>query len=126
MTEGEEQSKVELKYGMQSPVLPEIVLPDTVPQSLAWAHPVIQEWFVQRFSTPTEPQEQGWPHILAGKPTLISAPTPLVKLSHSPFSIIGRSFQVAHLLTEPQRLAKSSRRCVRERVSRLRCQVLRT
>ncbi|HTD54508.1 MAG TPA: DEAD/DEAH box helicase, partial [Silvibacterium sp.] len=43
--------------------------------SLAWAHPVVQEWFVRRFGTPTEPQEQGWPHILNGKPTLISAPT---------------------------------------------------
>ena len=28
-----------------------------------------------RFGTPTEPQEQGWPHILAGRTTLISAPT---------------------------------------------------
>src|SRR5581483_8468115 len=46
-----------------------------VPESLAWAHPVVQEWFVRKFGTPTEPQEQGWPHILAGKPTLISAPT---------------------------------------------------
>jgi ATP-dependent Lhr-like helicase len=27
------------------------------------------------FGTPTEPQEQGWPHILAGHTTLISAPT---------------------------------------------------
>src|SRR6201985_2255231 len=46
-----------------------------VPESLAWAHPVVQEWFVGRFGTPTEPQEQGWPHILAGKPKLLSAPT---------------------------------------------------
>jgi ATP-dependent Lhr-like helicase len=46
-----------------------------IPESLAWAHPVVQEWFVHKFGTPTEPQEQGWPHILAGKPTLISAPT---------------------------------------------------
>src|SRR6201993_1082612 len=46
-----------------------------VPQSLAWAHPLVQDWFVQRFGTPTEPQEQGWPHILAGRTTLISAPT---------------------------------------------------
>jgi len=45
------------------------------PSSLAWAHPLVAEWFVQRFATPTEPQEQGWPHILAGRPTLISAPT---------------------------------------------------
>ena len=42
---------------------------------LAWAHPLVQEWFTARFSTPTEPQEQGWPHILAGQTTLISAPT---------------------------------------------------
>src|ERR1700739_2344405 len=46
-----------------------------VPQSLAWAHPLVAEWFVRRFSTPTEPQELGWPHILAGRTTLISAPT---------------------------------------------------
>src|SRR5438309_6777667 len=47
-----------------------------VPQdSLIWAHPLVREWFVERFGTPTEPQEQGWPHILAGRTTLISAPT---------------------------------------------------
>jgi ATP-dependent Lhr-like helicase len=46
-----------------------------VSPSLAWAHPLVQEWFIARFSTPTEPQEQGWPHILAGHTTLISAPT---------------------------------------------------
>src|SRR5512143_4037167 len=46
-----------------------------VPASLSWAHPLVQEWFVSRFGTPTEPQEQGWPHILAGRTTLISAPT---------------------------------------------------
>src|SRR3989475_1080373 len=46
-----------------------------VSDSLAWAHPLVQEWFVRKFGTPTEPQEQGWPHILAGRTTLISAPT---------------------------------------------------
>ncbi len=50
-------------------------MPSLVPSSLAWAHPLVQEWFVERFGTPTEPQEQGWPHILAGRTTLISAPT---------------------------------------------------
>src|SRR5215467_7747710 len=50
-------------------------MPPPVPESLAWAHPLIQEWFVRKFGTPTEPQEQGWPHILAGRTTLISAPT---------------------------------------------------
>jgi ATP-dependent Lhr-like helicase len=47
----------------------------SLPSSLAWAHPIVQDWFVSRFGTPTEPQEQGWPHILAGHTTLISAPT---------------------------------------------------
>src|SRR5271155_71453 len=46
-----------------------------IPESLHWAHPVVQEWFTARFGAATEPQEQGWPHILAGKTTLISAPT---------------------------------------------------
>ena len=45
------------------------------PKELFWAHPITQEWFVNRFGTPTEPQVFGWPEILAGKPTLISAPT---------------------------------------------------
>ena len=45
------------------------------PSELAWAHPVTAEWFVTRFGTPTEPQVHGWPQILDGKPTLISAPT---------------------------------------------------
>jgi ATP-dependent helicase Lhr and Lhr-like helicase len=46
-----------------------------VSATLAWAHPVTAEWFVNKFGTPTEPQEQGWPSILAGDATLISAPT---------------------------------------------------
>ena len=46
-----------------------------IPAELSWAHPVTAEWFVTKFGTPTEPQVCGWPSILAGKPTLISAPT---------------------------------------------------
>ena len=44
-------------------------------KSLDWAHPLVREWFVAKFGTPTEPQELGWPHILARKNTLICAPT---------------------------------------------------
>ena len=54
---------------MSSPPLP------VVPASLEWAHPLVQAWFVGRFGTPTEPQEQGWPPIIEGHTTLISAPT---------------------------------------------------
>lgn len=43
--------------------------------SLKWAHPLVSQWFVDQFGSPTEPQELGWPAILAGKTTLISAPT---------------------------------------------------
>ncbi|ADW67881.1 DEAD/DEAH box helicase [Granulicella tundricola] len=43
--------------------------------ALQWAHPVVQEWFTAKFGTPTEPQIAGWPSILAGETTLISAPT---------------------------------------------------
>ena len=53
--------------------------PITAPLSsiagLEWAHPLVQEWFVEKFATPTEPQILGWPHILAGEDTLICAPT---------------------------------------------------
>src|SRR5580765_9014609 len=43
--------------------------------ALDWAHPVVREWFLERFASPTEPQELGWPHILARRTTVISAPT---------------------------------------------------
>src|SRR5271170_2217329 len=44
-------------------------------KSLEWAHPLVREWFIAKFDTPTEPQELGWPHIVARKTTLICAPT---------------------------------------------------
>jgi ATP-dependent Lhr-like helicase len=53
---------------------PNSLLKSTV-TDLAWAHPLVRAWFIARFGTPTEPQVQGWPHILAGETTLISAPT---------------------------------------------------
>ncbi len=46
-----------------------------VEPALAWAHPLIREWFTARFGTATEPQIAGWPSILRGEGTLISAPT---------------------------------------------------
>ena len=56
--------------------MPAQALPENeIAASLAWAHPVVQEWFTAKFGTATEPQEAGWPHILAGGSTLISAPT---------------------------------------------------
>ena len=43
--------------------------------ALEWAHPLVQEWFLTKFGSPTEPQIAGWPAILRGEATLISAPT---------------------------------------------------
>src|SRR5690349_376952 len=44
-------------------------------QALAWAHPLVRDWFLDRFGAPSEPQEQGWPRIIAGRDVLISSPT---------------------------------------------------
>ena len=43
--------------------------------ALSWAHPIVEEWFLAKFGSPTEPQVEGWPSIVTGNPTLISAPT---------------------------------------------------
>jgi ATP-dependent helicase Lhr and Lhr-like helicase len=61
-----------------------------LPPSLDWAHPLVRDWFVRKFGTPTEPQEQGWPHILAGHTTLISAPTGSGKTLAAFFACIDR------------------------------------
>ncbi len=44
-------------------------------EGLEWAHPLVRDWFLAKFGSPTEPQLCGWPEILSGKATLISAPT---------------------------------------------------
>jgi ATP-dependent Lhr-like helicase len=49
--------------------------PIDIPDSLQWAHPLVAEWFVRKFGSPTEPQIEGWPQIITRRPTLISAPT---------------------------------------------------
>lgn len=43
--------------------------------SLDGFHPLIADWFAQRYAAPTEPQRLGWPEIHAGRHTLIAAPT---------------------------------------------------
>ena len=52
-----------------------LVLNDIDAGALAWAHPLVRTWFLDKFGTATEPQEQGWPHILENKSVLICAPT---------------------------------------------------
>ncbi|MBA3661979.1 MAG: DEAD/DEAH box helicase [Gammaproteobacteria bacterium] len=50
-------------------------MPSINPDPLIWAHPIVREWFISHFPMPTEPQVEGWPSILKGESTLISAPT---------------------------------------------------
>src|SRR5213596_781800 len=38
-------------------------------------HPGVARWFEEKFGSPTEPQERGWPAIQSGEHTLIAAPT---------------------------------------------------
>lgn len=70
--------------------------------SLAWAHPLVQEWFTKYIGFPTEPQEQGWPSILAGQTTLISAPTGSGKTLAAFLTCIDRLVRQAinHTLTD--------------------------
>ena len=43
--------------------------------STARFHPIIREWFDQRFAQPTAAQAQGWAAVGQGRHTLIAAPT---------------------------------------------------
>ena len=63
--------------------------------SLALFHPVIQDWFHSRFAGPTEPQQQGWPEIVAGRDILIAAPTGSGKTLTSFLAAIDRLFQLS-------------------------------
>src|SRR5579862_1557569 len=38
-------------------------------------HPAVARWFERRFGTPTAAQVAAWPHIRAGRHTLVAAPT---------------------------------------------------
>jgi ATP-dependent Lhr-like helicase len=65
---------------------------DSKGKSLNLFHPVIQEWFRARFAGPTEPQEQGWPQIVAGRNILIAAPTGSGKTLTAFLAAINRLF----------------------------------
>jgi ATP-dependent Lhr-like helicase len=63
-------------------------------------HPVIEEWFHNRFAGPTEPQTAGWPHIAKGKNTLIAAPTGSGKTLAAFLACIDRLIKSAPLSEE--------------------------
>jgi ATP-dependent Lhr-like helicase len=56
-------------------------------------HPVVANWFEQKFGSPTEPQARGWPAIQAGAHTLIAAPTGSGKTLAAFLAALDRLFQ---------------------------------
>ena len=38
-------------------------------------HPIIQNWFTEKYGVPTDIQKQSWPRIAAGEHLFITAPT---------------------------------------------------
>src|SRR2546429_9827239 len=80
---------------------------------------LVRDWFVGRFGTPTEPQLQGWPHILAGKTALISAPTGSGKTLAAFLICIDRLVRkalIGGLLDRTEVLYEIGRASCRERV----------
>ena len=62
-------------YGdAQTPTLPQRES-EHIRLSTSHFHPIIREWFEERFREPTEAQAQGWAAVAEGKHTLIAAPT---------------------------------------------------
>jgi ATP-dependent Lhr-like helicase len=74
------------------------------PASLDAFHPLIQGWFRGRFNAPTEPQQQGWPHIARGDHTLIAAPTGSGKTLTAFLAAIDRLLKESLAGTLPEEL----------------------
>ncbi|MGE0134794.1 MAG: DEAD/DEAH box helicase [Dehalococcoidia bacterium] len=52
-----------------------MVAKSAAPDLLASFHPAVRTWFERRFGVPTDAQRAGWPHVRAGRDTLLCAPT---------------------------------------------------
>ncbi len=63
--------------------------------SLQLFHPVIIQWFQSRFTAPTEPQVESWPHILQRRDILVAAPTGSGKTLTAFLSAIDRLLRLA-------------------------------
>src|SRR5687767_11659018 len=72
-----------------------------VPAEVDGFHPAVGLWFRRRFPDgPTAPQRDAWPHIAAGRDTLIAAPTGSGKTLAGFLTCINRLY-LAHEAGEP-------------------------
>src|SRR5215212_5066921 len=69
-------------------------------------HPAVWRWFQEKFGTPTEPQQRGWPAIQSGAHTLIAAPTGTGKTLAAFFASLDQLFRdgLAGKLTDETRI----------------------
>src|SRR4051794_13845121 len=56
-------------------------------------HPAVARWFEQKYGSPTEPQQRGWPAIQGGEHTLIAAPTGSGKTLAAFFAALDQLFR---------------------------------
>src|SRR2546425_3596904 len=56
-------------------------------------HPTIARWFEQKFGSPTEPQQRGWPAIQSGAHTLRGGPTGSAKSLAAFFAALDQLFR---------------------------------
>src|SRR5215471_7842932 len=56
-------------------------------------HPVITRWFEEKFGSPTEPQQRGWPAIQWGEHVLVAAPTGSGKTLAAFFAALDELFR---------------------------------
>ncbi|HSU56265.1 MAG TPA: DEAD/DEAH box helicase, partial [Candidatus Dormibacteraeota bacterium] len=69
-------------------------------------HPVVAHWFEQKYGSPTEPQQRGWPSIQSGAHTLIAAPTGSGKTLAAFYAALNALFEegLKHELPEETRV----------------------
>ena len=69
-------------------------------------HPVLAQWFEEKFGSPTEPQKSGWPAIQSGAHALIAAPTGSGKTLAAFFAALDELFRdgLAGKLTDETRI----------------------
>src|SRR5437016_14375952 len=57
-------------------------------------HPLVARWFEEKFGSPTEAQQRGWPSIQSGAHTLIAAPTGSGKTLAAFFASLDKLFRL--------------------------------